>query len=52
MLEETNQSHLRVEIVVPCDNEQDCIRPLYAEIKKVFDAISKDAAKTEEKIEK
>ncbi len=49
MLEETNQCHLRVEIVVPCFNEQECIRPLYAEIKKVFEAINKDAADTEKK---
>lgn len=39
---------MRVEIVVPCYNERDCIRPLYIEIKKVFEAINEDASDTEE----
>lgn len=39
---------MKIEIVVPCYNEQDCIRPLYTEIKKVFDMINKDLLNTEE----
>ena len=30
----------KVEMVVPCYNEQDCIRPLFEEIKRVFDVIN------------
>lgn len=39
---------MKIDIVVPCYNEQDCIRPLYMEIKKVFDTINKEASNIEE----